>query len=141
MLWTAGDNGLVMCEHAAWFSSDASKEQQLRTVAPPLSMSSEALVRVPLPSLPFHPCQTGPTVSLTAWWVSIQTQEASRTDPALGLSPQVSNSIRVCEAILSVLQAVKPPLALLFCVCQRPSWPSFLVSQIEKIKFKGRGGK
>lgn len=56
------------------------------------------------------------------------------------LSPQVSNSIRVCEAILSVLQAVKPPLALLFCVCQRPSWPSFLVSQIEKIKFKGGGG-
>lgn len=35
---------------------------------------------------------------------------------------------------------MKPPLALLFCVCQRPSWPSFLVSQIEKIKFKGGGG-
>lgn len=52
------------------------------------------------------------------------------------LSPQVSNSIRVCEAILSILWAVKPPLAPLFCVCQRPSWSSFLVSQIEKIKFK-----
>lgn len=95
MLWTAGDNGLVMCEHAAWFSSDASKEQ-LRTIAAPLSMSSEALVRVPLPSLPFHPCQTGPTVSLTIWWVSIQTQEASRTDP-----------LEACLSISSGLQQYK----------------------------------
>lgn len=32
---------------------------------------------------------------------------------------------------------MKLPLAPLFCVGQRPSWPNFLVSQIEKIQFKG----
>ena len=32
---------------------------------------------------------------------------------------------------------MKLPLAPLFCVGQRLSWPNFLVSQIEKIQFKG----